>query len=329
MALVGLAHPVPGGLDVGVGVFVLGFPAEDGFGFGGVADEFGGVAGAAGAVADGDGFAGDFFGGGDDFFDGEAAAGAEVDGGAFAAVAEVGECEGVGGGEVVDVDVVADAGAVGGGVVGAEDGDGVDVAPDGHEDAGDKVGFGVVVFADAAVEVAAAGVEVAEEDGLEAEGGFAVAEDAFEHEFAGAVGVDGVLWVGLVHGHEDGVTVGGAGGGEDEAFAGVFLHGFEESEGAGDVVAVVFEGVFDGFADVAVGGEVEDGFGLVLGEDLVEEGGVVEVALDEGDAVVGEGVEVAVDEVVEDDDGFAEAEEVLDGVGADVAGAAGDEERGT
>jgi hypothetical protein len=109
----------------------------------------------------------------------------------------------------------------------------------------------------------------------------------------------------------------------------VFLHGFEEGEGAGDVVAVVFEGVFDGFADVAVGGEVEDGFGSVLGEDLVEEGGVVEVALDEGDAVVGEGVEVAVDEVVEDDDGFTEAEEVLDGVGADVTGTAGDEERGT
>lgn len=239
----------------------------------------------------------------------------------------MGECEGVGGGEVVDVDVVSDAGAVGGGVVGAENGDSFDVTADGHEDAGDKVGFGVVVLADAAIKVTATSVEVAEEDRLEAKGGFAVAEDALEHEFAGAIGVDGILGVRLVHWHGNGVAIGGAGRGEDEAFAGVLLHGFEKGEGAGDVVAVVFEGGFDRFANVAVGGKVKDGFGLVLGKELIEKGRVVEVALNEGDAIVWEGIQVAVDEVIEDDNGLTEAEEVLDGVRADVAGAAGNEER--
>ena len=55
----------------------------------------------------------------------------------------------VGVGQVVDVDVVADVGAVLGGVVGAEDGDAGAHAEDGLEDDGDQVRFGVVIFADA------------------------------------------------------------------------------------------------------------------------------------------------------------------------------------
>lgn len=85
---------------------------------------------------------------------------------------------------------------------------------------------------------------------------------------------------------------------------------------------------------MAFGGEVHDGGGLVGFEDGFEGGGVAEVGLDEvvlGVAVeVAEGFEVAgVGEFVEVDDVevFFEDEEA-DEVGADEAGAAGDEDGG-
>ena len=59
--------------------------------------------------------------------------------------------EDVRGGQVIDVDVVADAGAVGRRVVGAEDLDVRALAERGLEDERDQVRFGVVVLADGAV----------------------------------------------------------------------------------------------------------------------------------------------------------------------------------
>ena len=68
----------------------------------------------------------------------------------------------VGVGQVLDVDVVADAGAVGRRVVGAEDGDVLALAERDLEDERDQVRLGRVVLADRAVVGGAAGVEVAE-----------------------------------------------------------------------------------------------------------------------------------------------------------------------
>jgi len=49
------------------------------------------------------------------------------------------------------------------------------------------------------------------------------------------------------------------------------------------------------------------------------------LALDEGHAIHRQGIAMAEDEVVEHDDTLVLVEQVTDGVGADVAGAAGDE----
>jgi hypothetical protein len=54
----------------------------------------------------------------------------------------------VGFGEVRDVDVVADAGSVGGGVVVAEDGEGGLDSHGGEDGEGDEVLLGLVLFAD-------------------------------------------------------------------------------------------------------------------------------------------------------------------------------------
>lgn len=88
---------------------------------------------------------------------------------------------------------------------------------------------------------------------------------------------------------------------------------------------VVFEGVFDGFADVDESGEVEDDVDGVFGEDGVEEGAVVEVTFDEFDGVVDKGIPVAVDEVIEHENAVVLGDEVTNDVGTDVTGATDDE----
>src|SRR5690606_27957974 len=112
--------PIPGALDDGADVLKLGGPAEFAFDSGAAGDEARGVSGAARLFDYGDLFAADGFACCDDFADAGAAAGAEVEFSADAAV-EVLDGEHVGLGEVDDMDVVADAGTVGGRIVGAVD----------------------------------------------------------------------------------------------------------------------------------------------------------------------------------------------------------------
>ena len=95
----------------------------------------------------------------DDLLDGEAAAVAEVLDHLVAGGEGV-EGEDVGVGEVGDVNVVADAGAVGGVVVFAEDGNTLATSQSNIQDEGDDVGLGLVRFA--AIGEGAGYVEVAE-----------------------------------------------------------------------------------------------------------------------------------------------------------------------
>jgi hypothetical protein len=117
----------------------------------------------------------------------------------------------------------------------------------------------------------------------------------------------------------------------------------EEAERADDVGLDERLGGIDGAVDVGLGGEVNDGVDLMLGEEAGDEGDVADVAVREniagvgrevgeigGVAGVGEGVEV--DELRDPFDGlragrrafFSEA--LADEVAADEAGAAGDKE---
>ena len=282
-------------------------------------DEAGGVAGATGLFDGGDGFPGDFFAGGDDFADAGAAAGPEVIEGAFFGF----EGEDVGLGEVEDVDVVADAGAVGGGVIGAEDVHGILLAEGDFEDIGDEMGFDAMIFAE--FFGGPCGVEVAE--GGEAEGmDFVIpAEDFFEEEFGFAVGIDGFLGGCFIDGAVFWGTEGGAGGGEDEFFDVGGDHGIEEMETADEIILEIFGGIFHGFADERVGGEVHDGVWLGGLEGVGDGGGGLEIADDEVGAGV-DGAAVSFGEVIEDGDGVVGVEELFDADAADVAGAAGDED---
>ena len=308
--------------DIEVGVLRL--PAQHAFGAFAVGDEARGVAGAARAFLHFDVLAGDAARGVDDLLHREAVAVAQVEGVAAAAGGECVQRQEVGLAQVHDVDVVADAGAVGGGVVAAEDGD-VGAAPGcGLQHQGDEVGFGVVAFAQFAFGVGAGGVEVAQAYGLESEGAVVAGQGLFHHPFGDAVGVDGARGVGFVDGHVVGLAEEGGGGREDEALDVVRDHGVEQVEGVAEVVAVVEVGPRHRFAHLDGGGEVHDAGKGMAPEELVECGAVGKVGLDEFAA--DDGVAMAGGEVVEGDDLMACGAQQLDHVRADVAGAADDED---
>ena len=297
----------------------LWLPAEFGADFFRGGDEAWRVAGAAGFLDGFDVAAGDFFAGLDDFADGGAAAGAEVVEITLGGI----EREDVGLREVEDVDVVADAGAVGGLVVGAVDFDMILLAEGDFEDVGDQVGFDPVILAKFLR--CPGGVEVAERGEGQAVDFFIPTEHGLEHELRLAVGVDRALGEGFVERHAVGNAEGRAGGGEDEFFdAG--LHGHvEEVDAAGDIVAEVFRGIGHRLADEGVRGEVHDGFGFRLLEGVAENGAVGEVALVEVRARV-DGLGVAFAEIVEYRDLVAAIEKFLDADAADVARAASDQD---
>lgn len=122
--------------------------------------QHGGVAGPAAGDDDRHRLAGDATDGVDDLFDRMPAAGPDIVG--DAACLEVVQGEDVGLGQVGHVDVVADAGAIGGRIVGAEQLEGRAPAERRVDGERDQVCFRIMVFAQSAVRVRACGVEVAQ-----------------------------------------------------------------------------------------------------------------------------------------------------------------------
>ena len=137
------------------------------------------------------------------------------------------------------------------------------------------MGFDAVVFAE--FHAGPGRVEVAECHELQAVEVAVPRENPLEHELGLAVRIDRPLRQCLVHGHLFGDAVGGAGGAEDE-FPDAMSHaGVEQVDAGGDVVAEVFGGVGHRLAHQRVCGEVDDGLGLHLADDRVDEAAVAEI----------------------------------------------------
>ena len=242
------------------------------------------VAGAAGGDAVVDLHAVHFLERLDQFHHGEGGAGADVEDLAVLlhlSLEHPGDGEDMGLGEVHDVDEVTQAGAVGGGIVVAEDGQALTLADGGLGDEGDEVvGNAAREFADEGARVRADGVEVAQEDALDgAVGGFhGVLEDVLAHGLGVAVRRDGRLAGCLLgHGHLVRLAVHGGGGGEQDVEVSFLLGGLQHVHEAQEVVLVVHEGLLHGFAHGLVGGEVDDGVDGIVPEYLFHGGFIAEI----------------------------------------------------
>ena len=188
--------------------------------------------------------------------------------GGVGALLEVEEGAEVADREVLDVDIVADAAAVRGGVVGAEDlyllelaaGD---LADDGHEVVGDAFG----VFANSAAGVRANRIEVTQDvDAPTWLRARQVKEHLLDHGFAVAVGVGGLDAFLLGDGYTLGVAVDCGRGAEYQGLAAMLLHALQEADCRIEVVIVITQWLGDGFAHGFEAGEVDDGVEAAGGE---------------------------------------------------------------
>ena len=235
---------------------------------------------------------------GDDFANAEPCAVADVVD-ALIGVFKRAEDEQVGVGDVVNMDVVADASAIGSRIVGAENGDRAGRTESGTQYIGDEVRFGLMAF----------GVPVPRPGGVE------VAEDGipesmnltkpFQHDLALqlglAVGIDGELRRVFANGYGLRHAKNGAGGRENEASDAMTEAGFEKSKRCGGVVAEIERRVLHGFGDFGESGEVHDGVDGRSGEELIENCGVSDIA-DEQASGGRDCVAMAAGEVIEHGD---------------------------
>jgi hypothetical protein len=129
----------------------------------------------------------------------------------------------------------------------------------------------------------------------------------------------------FVDGDAHRIAIRRAGGGKDEAFAAMALHGLQQRERRGEIVAVVFERIDDGLAYIGKSGKVQHGLGLVLSEQSLNERGISHFALNQSHSIQRQCPAMAKNQIVEHDDALVLVEQVKNSVRADVAGSAGDE----
>ena len=233
-------------------------------------------------------------------------------------------------GEVGYVDVVAEACAVGGGVVVAEDAEALALANGGLGYEGDQiVGHAAGKFADEGAGMRSDGVEVAEGDAVHAVRCNAVAQEVLAHLLGVAVGRRGGL-AGRLLGDRGlfGLTVHGGGGGEEHVGA-VLPGGLQNVKERTEVVLVVHERLGDRFADGLECGEVDDGVDVILVEKPVHGGGIAEIYVFEGQLAAEYGADalvvgfVTVGHVVGDDYVVACLRKLHGNVASDKSGSAG------
>ncbi len=226
----------------------------------------------------------------------------------------------MGGGDVLDVDVVPYAGAVGGGVVVAEDARGVPrlQAFEDHRDEVEDAGVGQLGGG------RARDVEVAQRGGPDAVGPGGGVDQPLAGQLGLAVGAQrqtgGVLRDEVHIGH----AVDGGGGGEDEAADAGGRHGLQEGREARDVLPVVVERPLHRLRDLFLARDVHHACHSMVTNRALQEGSV-EHAADHQRDPVGDAVGAAGGQVVVDDDVFPAADEGAHHMRADVPGSARDQ----
>lgn len=248
-------------------------------------------------------------------------------------------------GKVHNVDVVADGGAVAGGVVVAENEELVTVTCGNLAEEREQVVWNALgVLAHDTSGVSAAGVEIAQESAVPLLIRLAgllksvalsvdlVGDDILDDGFGASVGVGRANRAVLRDRNHvlepRGIAVDSSAGREDDVGDVVLLHGTHERDGAADVYAVVFERDLTRLTNGLEGGEVDDRVnGWVLLEDLVESGLVSDVELVEVGAAAADELDTVesdlgrVVERVDNDNVVTVLEEGEGGEGANVAGA--------
>lgn len=315
--------PFPGGGENFFRGRMRGMPAEDGFAFGRRGDEDGGVSGAARFFRHFEIDARDRFGRFYHFADAASGLAAQIENIALAAVQEIAHGQDVSVGEIGDVDVIADAGAVFRRVIRAEDGDMVAYALRRFQNERDEMRLRIVIFADGAALCRPGRIEIAERDVAKAVSGGEIGEHMLNDEFRAAVDIGRTVREIFFNRRFLRLPVHGGGGGEDDFGNARFLQSEQKVERAFHIVFVIFGRVFHRFADKRRRGEMDDAGNIVATERLGDKINVVNVAADERD-IFRHGFFVTGRKIIKDDGRESGRCQSEHGVRTDVAGTAGD-----
>ena len=237
-------------------------------------------------------------------------------------------------GQVHHMDIVADAGTVMGIVVVTVDTQEFTAA---HSHLGD-IGHQIIgntpgIFADVAAFVGTDGVEVAQQHNApllirKSHTG----EDLLGHVLGPAIGIGAAAGAGiLVQRHLIVSGVNRSGGGEDQILHAHGLHNLGQHQGGVQVVIVVLPGDGHGLTHCLQTSKVDDTADLVFREDLPQQSLVTDIALIELQALAGklfhpvQAFSVGVTQIVNDYHTVAAVQQLYAGMGADIAGAAGNQ----
>ncbi len=160
-------------------------------------------------------------------------------------------------GQVFDVNVVTDTGTIRGVVVGAKNLDAFDFSRHGHHHARNEVGLRIVIFADFPVGRTTTGIKVAQASAAQSPRTVAILENPLHHQFAAAIGIDGVLLVRFCDWQFVRHSVSGAGRGKHEHLASEFLHHLKQLDRLRRVVLVILERIRHRFPHVGVGSKMD------------------------------------------------------------------------
>src|SRR5262249_25160750 len=142
-------------------------------------------------------------------------------------------------GQVIDVYVIADAGAVRRRVVGAEDFDGRALAHRGLNHQRDQVRLGVVVLADGTVRAGAGGVEVAQGGVAQVVSRGEIVQRSLDGQLGAPIRVDRPLRLVLGDRYFLRQAVGSASAGKNETLNAMSPDGVEQVDGIDEVVEVI------------------------------------------------------------------------------------------
>src|SRR6185437_8330646 len=230
----------------------------------------------------------------------------------------------MGGGEVVDVDVIADAGSIGSGIIVAEDRDSLALPERRLQDDRNQVRLGRVVLAQIPLGAGAGGVEVAQRRISEAVGPCVVGQRALDDQLGEPVGIDGLLRLLLGDWNPFGFAVGGGRAGEYDLQDAGRAHRFEQRQAGDHVVLIILGRVRHRLADQGESGEVHHRLDLALAQSGGNSLAIGQFAFDQPPGRNRQAV--AERKIVVDPDFVSGAGEQPHGVAADITGAAGDED---
>ena len=174
------------------------------------------------------------------------------------------------------------------------------------------------------------GVKVAEQHNgkrrIGLAGGF---QNFLDHELCPAVGIGAAAGLRRLIQWRRLVAVDRGRGREDELMAVMLAHDLQNGQRGIQIVAVIEQRLFDGFADGLESGKVDDAGDVVVGKKPVHRGPVAAVCLDEDRALAGDALDAVNDlrrtvvQIINNDDILSRVQQGNGGVAADEPGAAG------